>query len=163
MKTFKLIPLILAVILMWGCEREEAEQGYEVTGTFKLVEATKYERIWSGDNNEYVRLEITDLYNNCSRQSTFQINANGTFEKFDFQLHQENCVNENLRGKWNGGELVYKQSLGEFKLDNSEVVYDLFSKEVSAFYTIDKIDVTYGSADEDGRYIYTYKRDNTKN
>jgi hypothetical protein len=101
--------------------------------------------------------------NACSEKSFITISNNGSFEKLDYNIIGESCESDIEKGKWPNIPVIYNNNLGEFKVENGARVYEVFSKGVNPTnFTVDKIDVTYGSIldDPSGRYIYSYIRIN---
>lgn len=147
-------------ILVMGCEKENSEPEYTPVGTYRLISAGKSERIFPDESNETIRDIHTNLYNDCSKKSIITINSDGTFEKLDYKLDGENCESESKKGRWPNKPIIYNNNIGDFKIDNSSRVYEVFSKGINKTNnTVYKIDVTYGSIkNESGRYIYTYMR-----
>lgn len=158
----KKLTFILLCFLIFGCEKQDTEQKYSANGTYKLIAAGKIERVYSGDNNQYSKDISYNLFDECSRNSTITINKNGTFEILEYAVKEGNCESENIIGTWVYKEILYNNALGEFKVNNSEMVYEIFSKKTTPDYSVSKIDVTHGSVldDPSGRYIYTYVRVN---
>lgn len=155
----KIMFLVLCV-LVFGCAKEDPERKYTAVGTFRLISAEKHERFVSEDLTE-IRGATINLYDECSPESMITLKSNGTFEMLDFKLNGIRCESEFKKGRWSNKPVVVSNALGDFKVDNSTRVYEVYSKGVNRTnLTVDRIDVAYGSLMDNpsGRYIYTYIR-----
>ncbi|WP_029036997.1 hypothetical protein [Salinimicrobium xinjiangense] len=143
--------LITALILI-SCEKEETINYRDIVGFYELRD---FHKLQVFETESSTRTEFTYLRNMCTINSSLEVKGDGTFQKIDYRLVEEECIivsEEN--GVWKKTLSNYGNFVGEFMVNNSNKKYDAYGHGEYTTGEATSIDFDLGSTASGDKIMY---------